>query len=813
MTDAAFAEIAVTLPVRGRFHYLVPENLQGQLQVGHRVLVPFGPRRVTGFVVALVDALEPDVVDRLKPIASRMDEAPLVPPDILRLATFCAEYYLSTVGEVLKAALPPGLTAASVQRLVATAAGRRWLAEDRALSDAAVLTKAQSSLLERAARGQGVKGEPVRSKSADALEQLGLAVRKDGLDARDTEETVAVARRVADPATAWPHIRRAPLRRELYQRLEDGPVAVETLVAALGGGSVRRGLKSLVEAEVVAIDEVDPATLGPGPALAAGTETPPELTEEQGEALAELLDAYDAPEHPFLLEGVTGSGKTEVYLRLIAHARALGHGAVVLVPEIALTPQLAARFEARFGGEVVVLHSALTDAQRRDNWRRLHRGEAHIALGPRSALWAPVRDLRVIVVDEEHDPSFKQSTDVRYNGRDLALVRAREAGALVVLGSATPALETLQMVARGRAARLVLARRVGDRPMPTMQVVDLAEERRQRKGDVHLISRALADGLRDTVAKGEQAILFLNRRGFNTIVYCEDCGAAKTCPRCSVSLTHHRHSGKLACHYCGFEERLESKCRECGGRAIRPMGAGTERVVAAVEEEAPGARVLRLDRDVTSKAGGLQSTLRAFRNREADVLVGTQMVAKGHDFPDVTLVGIVLADASLAFPDFRAAERTFQLLTQVAGRAGRAERPGRVVVQTFQPDHYALQAALRHDVHEFFRIETASRQDLGYPPFGRLGLIRIESKDARAAERTASEVAQRVSAHDTAGALRVLGPSPAPIERLRERWRFRVLVVASRPAPVVAALSAVRAQIEPPRKVDVLFDVDPLDLL
>ncbi len=812
-----FAEIAVTLSVRGRFHYEVPEELQASLQVGHRVLVPFGTRRVTGFVLELDTEVKDDLVDKMRPISSIMDEAPLVPQDILRLASFCADYYLSTVGEVLKMALPPGLTAASVLRLVATAAGKRWLNDDAALSNRAKLTKSQAELLQAAAKGLGVKGAKARSKGADLLLSLGLAARKDNLAAKPKEPMVSVVERVAEPKAAWPFIQRAPSRRELYQRLEAGPLPVPKLIDLFGRASTNNALKRLQADNIVKVYEVPARSLPDFGPETSQQDLQPHLdpTPEQAEALKTLIEAVesDAPA-PYLLQGVTGSGKTEVYLRVIAHARQAGRGAVVLVPEIALTPQLESRFRARFGDEVAVLHSAMTDTERRKGWRRLRSGEARIAVGPRSVLWAPVQDLGVIVVDEEHDASFKQGSDVRYNGRDLALVRGHQTKSLVILGSATPSLESLHLVEQGRLQRLMLKARVGSRPMPKVSVVDLNEERRREKGKMGLISQALGDALREVVDKKEQAILFLNRRGFNTIVYCEDCGEARRCPRCSVSLTHHLRGRTLACHYCGYEVPLESPCPECRSLAMQPMGAGTERVVEAVQEQVPQARILRLDRDITQKAGAMQATLQAFRNHEADVLVGTQMVAKGHDFPRVTLVGIVLADASLAFPDFRAAERTFQLLTQVAGRAGRADTPGRVIVQTLQPDHYALVAAVDHDVEQFVGIEAPSREEAAYPPYGRMGLIRVESKDMALAERVAQRVAESARAAAGPKGLRVVGPAPAPIERLRERWRFRVMLLAERPAHLVRTMAAVRTEFEDlPKKVDLILDVDPLDLL
>ena len=423
-------------------------------------------------------------------------------------------------------------------------------------------------------------------------------------------------------------------------------------------------------------------------------------------------------------------------------------------------------------------------------------------------------DLGVVVVDEEHDPSFKQSSDVRYHGRDLALTRARQTGSLALLGSATPSMEAMHLVQTGRLTELRLPDRVAGRPLPSVEVVDLTEERRAMKGDLRLLSRALADGLRETIARGQQAILFLNRRGFNTIVYCEECTDARTCRHCDVSLTHHRAAEILQCHYCGHTERIGSPCRKCGSRAVVPLGAGTERIAEAVKEEVPDARVLRLDRDVTARTGALDEALETFREGRADVLVGTQMVAKGHDFPKVTLVGIVLADASLAFPDFRAAERTFQLLTQVAGRAGRADAPGRVIVQALQPRHYAIEAAVHHDSDRFFEVENQARAEAGYPPHARMGLIRVESPDPDRVLKVAATIAEIARSEAGAQQARVLGPAPAPIERVRDRWRRLVLVVAPTPARLVQVLRRIQSRMPAPsRNVNVVFDVDPVDLL
>jgi primosomal protein N' (replication factor Y) len=545
---------------------------------------------------------------------------------------------------------------------------------------------------------------------------------------------------------------------------------------------------------------------------------PPEkevqLTAAQAAALGPIESAItESRRAAFLLRGVTGSGKTEVYLRAIRAARALGKSAIVLVPEIALTSQLESRFVERFGSQVAVLHSALGDAERRARWERLRSGEATIALGPRSAVWAPVQSLGVVVVDEEHDPSFKQQSELRYNGRDLALLRAHRAGGVAILGSATPALETRQLARTGRLVELVLPERATGRRLPAVRVVDLAEEQRALGGEIPLLSRPLGDGLREIIARKEQAILFLNRRGFNTIVVCDDCAEPRSCPECSVALTHHKARALLLCHYCGHQEPLDRPCKRCGLVAMKPYGAGTERVGEEVLRAVPEARVVRLDRDTTPKLSAIEETLGRFRARQADVLVGTQMVAKGHDFPAVTLVGIICADTSLAFPDFRAAERTFQLLTQVAGRAGRAELEGRVVIQTFQPEHYALTHALRHDDQGFFEIEAAVRRGAGYPPFTRMGLLRAESVDLEACRRIIERAAALARRSEEAG-VAVRGPVPAPLERIKGRWRQMLMFRAPTPARLVAAMRTVKEQLGPvPRNVELIYDLDPVDLL
>ncbi len=589
-----------------------------------------------------------------------------------------------------------------------------------------------------------------------------------------------------------------------------GRIPVDELRAAFPAG--RAALGALREKGLALVDAETPLPSG---ALHAGVEEVPALMLEQSSALGVLGEALDEGVFAtFLLHGVTGSGKTEVYLRAIARAREAGRGALVLVPEIALTPQLAGRFRARFGGEVALLHSGLSDAERHAEWLRLRRGEARICVGVRSAIFAPVHDLAIVVVDEEHDPSFKQEDGPAYQARDLAVVRAKQVGALCVLGSATPSLESLENARRGRYRLLELPNRVDDRPLPQVEIVDLGQLRRKGRAlGSGLLSPQLSEALEAALAAHQQSILFLNRRGFQTLVVCEECGREERCDSCSVSLTYHRRRGVLLCHYCGRVERITPTCPACGGPR-RGIGVGTEQVDAAVRELLPSASVARLDRDSVRSADDVAGVLARFANREIDVLVGTQMVTKGHDFPGVTLVGVVLADTGLGLPDFRAAERTFQLLTQVAGRAGRGAEAGRVLVQTWNPGSPAIACAVGHDYGRFVEGELANRRALGWPPFTRLLAVRVEGSE-EGAKVCAEALARAARPALTSGQqLVLLGPAPAALEKLRGRCRWHLLFRAPGPEPlrrVHQLLGAIARR--PPGGAEVRFDVDPYSML
>jgi primosomal protein N' (replication factor Y) len=687
---------------------------------------------------------------KVRAVIAVPDAVPSLPPDLLEFLRELSNYYLAPIGEVLRLALPP---------------------VDRGTQEAIV---------------------------APSL--------------------FGTTKGVAEALVAWVEVDDGPAPPKLTPK----QAAMLARIRAVGSvplarleetwPSARATVKKLEASHTVKIVQ-RPRAADPFFATAVERDAPPALTDAQRSATERIGAALGAQSaHLFLLHGVTGSGKTEVYLSAIAAARAQKRGTIVLLPEIALTPQLVGRFRARFGDDVAVLHSALTPKERHGMWHRLRRGEVDVAIGARSALFAPIANLGLVVVDEEHDASFKQDEGVRYHARDMAILRAHRARGVCVLGSATPSLETEYLARTGKAERLRLPARARAQALPKVEVVDLRRIGAGPTGDKR-ISLPLHRALEETLAAKEQAILFLNRRGFAPSVRCEACGVVAECPHCSVALTYHkRHGGILRCHYCDYEEPLLEHCKKCRAPALAFEGLGTEKLEETLAKAFPEARVARLDRDVAS-GKNIEAIIERVRRREVDVLVGTQMVTKGHDLPHVTLVGVVNADAALSIPDFRASERAFQLMVQVAGRAGRGDLPGRVLVQSYDPEHVAIAYAVRHDVDGFLERELADRRELGYPPFSRAALLRFDALDeaeARGACGAAAEACRRVADPS----VMVLGPSPAPLARLRNRWRFRVLVRCPERAPLrKVLLAAERFRRELPRAIRMVIDVDPVQLL
>jgi len=603
--------------------------------------------------------------------------------------------------------------------------------------------------------------------------------------------------------------RRAPKQARVLEVLrEEGSCALSALLKRAGAG--RDAVRRLAEKGLVRLSqrvtERDPWA----GEVVVPTE-PPRLMPQQERALAVIRSSIRTLEPPVvLLLGVTGSGKTEVYLQAIGEVLQEGRGAIVLVPEISLTPQTVERFRSRFGDQVAVLHSGLSEGERHDEWHRLNRGDARIAIGARSALFAPVRNLGLIVVDEEHEATYKQEETPRYNARDVAVMRGRQEGCAVVLGSATPSLESYFNTQRGKYALVEMPSRVDHRRMPTVRVVDmrLAAE----KEGLKVISTELAEAARRRLERGEQVMFFLNRRGYAAAVICPRCGYTARCPDCSITLTYHAEGNRLVCHLCGRTAEVPRRCPECGDRAFRYAGVGTQKVEQVARRLFPGAVVQRMDSDTTTRKGAHRKILWDFRAGRINILVGTQMIAKGLDFPNVTLVGVIYADVVLHMPDFRAAERTFQLLTQVAGRAGRGEAGGEVIVQTFTPYHPAIQSARRLDYRSFYDQEIEFRRELGYPPFTRLVCVRLHGEKEEAVKATAERL-RTVLERETPRSTVLSGPAPAPIAKVRGRFRYQLFLRTGRIREVCGVLREVLGGFKSPRGVDVVVDVDPVSVL
>jgi primosomal protein N' (replication factor Y) (superfamily II helicase) len=788
---SAVVAIAVIPPIAGHdlLSYAVPASLVGRIHPGMRVLVPLGTRQVTGIVVEFSD--RPNGI-RLRDVLDALDEVPLLSPELLKLCRFTARYYMTSLGEVLATAVLAGLRA-QTHRWV-----RRTAAQDHA-GAAQGVTKTEREILRLLGSGRRVRtatlARAVRASGAyEALRSLAargiIEVEESAPRAAARVRYESVFRLGREPtASERSQIeRRAKMQWRLLERVTDAGargLGAKELREPSSGAAVRalvaRGLVCIEQREIYRlVVPVEPSSSG----------RPPIPNADQGRAIECIgVALIERRFEPFLLRGVTGSGKTEVYLQAAARTLDQRRGVLILVPEIALTPDLVDRVCGRFGGTVALLHSSLSASERFDEWRRLARGEASIAVGVRSAVFAPVRDLGLVIVDEEHDGAYKQEEGLRYNARDLAIVRARDAGCPVVLASATPSIESHHNARIGRYQLLELPERVEKRPLPIVDPIDLRTERPE--GDPPVLAPRLRDAIIENLASGGQTLLFLNRRGYAHYLQCTLCGFVMECPNCSVTLTFHLRLRRARCHHCDYSLPAPDLCPQCVSPHLRDFGIGTEQVEAVVRDYVPGARVARMDRDTVSRKGALTALIGEWNAGRLDVLVGTQMVTKGHDVPGVTLVGVVASDQMLNFPDFRAAERTFQILTQVAGRAGRGDQPGRVLVQTYRPSHYAVRFAIAHDFLGFAEEELRYREALGYPPYSRLVNLRFDGLDAerveRLARRTANDLREANLRLPRVRQAAVLGPAPAPIERLRGRYRWQILL-KGRDAKVLQSL-------------------------
>jgi primosomal protein N' (replication factor Y) len=835
-----FAQVVVLTPVDtgadtdAYFTYGVPDDLRNLLVPGSLVTIPFGTRKLYGVVVGLS---EESAIPRTRPVESVVDPQPAFTPDQLELAGWLSHEYLASLHECLSLMIPSGLVGhADV-----------IISLNPEAPPQAARTKPQAALLALLERRGPLHGRQLTAAlpgvdwrpAADQLVRRAIVSRESFLGPPRAQpkhiETIQL-----DPATDV-EVALKGLRSDVYDaivaflRAEGTPVDISWVYAATG--AKRYHLKKLGERGVVTLG-VEEVWRDPLAGQVFVPAEPPALTSDQQTVWDRVRRGLE-PEgaSAFLIHGVTGSGKTEIYLRAVAHVLAQGRQALILIPEIALTPQTVTRFGARFPGRIGVLHSALTEGERYDAWRRARTGLVDIMIGPRSALFSPLRSLGLIVLDEEHDSSYKQAAPrPRYHARDAALQRARLTGATVILGSATPSLESFQRAKRDEITLLEMPRRIMGhvrrlhdlqtryrvremrytvlrdgppesryRSLPPVQVVDLRAE--LRAGNRSIFSRTLQRAIDTALEQREQVILFLNRRGTATFVLCRDCGHVLSCPRCNIPLTHHTGSAKLTCHHCNHHAREPGRCPQCGSARIRYFGLGTERVETAVSERWPNARIIRWDRDTARSHDAHADILHRFADRMADVLVGTQMVAKGLDLPLVTVVGVISADTMLNLPDFRASERTFQLLTQVAGRAGRGLLSGQVVVQTYHPDHYAVTAAAGHDYAAFAARELAFRRELGYPPYRRLTRLVYGDENPSRARAEARAVARKLRE-----ALRrwglpnsdLIGPAPCFFARVRDRYRWHMILRHPRPAEFLREMPLPRGW---------RVDVDPSSVL
>ncbi|OYD06411.1 primosomal protein N' [Paludifilum halophilum] len=772
-TGKRIARVYVDVAAEGTdkpFDYRVPEEMRPVVEVGSRVRVPFGTRKRMGYVIEFAESSS---AQRLKALSEVMDIIPPLTPELVELARWIAEVYLCPVITALHA-MVPAMLKGKYRRILRLDPGFR---EEGLLSEGETrlvnqLRKQGELSLEQALQLPGVNRSLIKGLILEGRliseERAGDRVTRKRITwirpALEREELAQKAEKLDARAKRQKEV----LRHFIHEPEE---VPLPALLSRLG--AARSTVKRLVEKGCLQWEEREEYR-DPFADKTFQPASPLPLTPEQEQAFQSIVTPLQAGRyHPVLLHGVTGSGKTEVYLQAIMEALKAGKQAIVLVPEISLTPQMVERFKGRFGDRVAVLHSGLSGGERYDEWRKIRAGGVQVAVGARSAIFAPFTRLGLIIIDEEHESSYKQEEQPKYHAREVARQRCIHHGAVLVMGSATPAVDSYFRARTGGYEWVTLMNRVHGRPFPRVDVVDMRQE--LKEGNRSIFSLPLREALADCADRGEQAVLFLNRRGFSTFVLCRECGEAVGCPHCDISLTYHRSNRTLRCHYCGYTEGMPEHCPSCGSSHIRYFGTGTQRVEEELARSLPGLRVIRMDVDTTHQKGAHERLLSAFGAGKADVLLGTQMIAKGLDFPGVTLVGVIAADTTLHLPDFRAAERTFQLLTQVSGRAGRHEKSGRVVIQTYSPEHYSIRMAADYDTETFYRRECKLRKIHRYPPFCGMFTLLFSHTDRAAVMRAGMKAAERLKPFLPEGA-ELLGPVPAPIPRIKDRFRIQLMI-------------------------------------
>lgn len=788
-----YINVLIDRPVKGAdngFTYEVPPSWEGQIKAGIRVSVPFGRQYLVGFVMDRVDELPDDLApSKVKKIKAIIDSEPVLSPELIKVGDWMSARYFSRLASIYQAMLPAGIKTESSKKVICQLAADQILDLDlddseqellnhlafcRIAREGQILDKYPDSwdtILDLAKAGHIQIVEEHKKQAQTQYQQQLIWVNSD-IDDYSSEEDLAKvfgrAKRQLDIAKF--------LLANKYTLAHNQSIAINELEDRLGAKtSLRSVLKTMAARGYVRLLQVERRRI-PNQELSGDNFVRPTLTSDQEAAYESIINSYrDQEDQTFLLHGVTGSGKTEVYLQAIDAVIADDKEAIVLVPEISLTPQMVERFKLWFGDRVAVLHSRLSIGERHDEWNRIRYGEAKVVVGARSAIFAPFSNLGLIVIDEEHEGSYKQEENPKYDAREVAVYRSKWHKCPIVLGSATPSIESKYMAGRGRYHELRLDRRVNEQIMPEMTVIDMRKE--MSRPDHHILSQALVREIGVNLARGQQTILFINRRGHSSFVICRECGHVAFCPHCSIGLTYHKRKDSLVCHYCGHEEKNYKKCEVCQSEEINLFGLGTEKVEEEVRKFYPEARILRMDMDTTARKGQHQKIINSLAKGQADILIGTQMVAKGLDFPKVTLVGVISADTGLYIPDFRSAEKTFQLITQVGGRAGRHQEAGRVIVQTYNPSHYSIQYAVNYRYNEFYEREIRARQELGYPPFSRLIFIIVSHGSEQIVRNFSSLLARRIrEKNQEENPLYILGPTPAVLARIKNSYRYSLII-------------------------------------
>lgn len=825
MQEKRYVNIVLPIPVEGEFSYILPEQFRSKAQVGMRVLAPFGKgnNEIEGVIVGFPEITEHQ---ELKEITDILDDEPFFSDDMLKLTKWVAEYYFSAWGEVLKTATPVGISVISKRIVKMNDIKDR----DKVLSDLSKSAPVQAQILTTLAWEGEMSVQKLKTRvprytysALSALEKKGfisiISQLSKPLVKPVIDYLVHLSKPLSEINLAIERLRdKYPKQSEILEILvnrEEEKLLITNLAKI--AGTTKATIRNLAKKGFVSLEQVE-VYRDPLEGEIFPDSKNLDLNSDQSFALREIVKAIENGKHEtFLLYGVTASGKTEVYMQAIGKLLEIGKGAIVLVPEISLTPQTVFRFASRFGKRVTVLHSKLTPGERYDQWRRIKSGDADIVVGARSAVFAPIKNLGLIVIDEEHETSYKQEESPRYHARDVAIKRAELVNAVVVLGSATPSLESFYKASRKEYHLLTLPKRVDNARMPIVEVVDMKAELMQKKNR-SIFSKSLQSAIEDRLAREEQVILFLNRRGFSTFILCRECGYVAKCRNCDISLTYHSTGNMMVCHHCNFKQPIPSLCPSCKGNYIKYFGVGTQRVEEEVRKLFPEASIDRMDVDTTTSKGAYKRILEAFKEREIDILIGTQMIAKGLDFPNVTLVGVISADTALNLPDFRSAERTFNLLTQVAGRSGRGQVSGEVIIQTYNPQHFSILSAQDQDYRSFYRQEIVNREMYLYPPFTHFARIILKGLSEEATIKASETLGSILRSYQEANypELEILGPAPAVLAKIKKYYRWNILLKSADPSEIRGlikmAFTRLPSQITK-GEVAYAIDMDPVSVL